>query len=58
MKFSKSDMVQRGHNYAIVDEIDLCLMIARVPLIISGQAENKTDQYIIVNTIKIRERGF
>ena len=52
MKFSKSDMVQRGHNYAIVDEIDSCLIDeARVPLIISGQAENKTDQYIIVNKL-------
>tara|TARA_B100002051_G_scaffold227686_1_gene223896 strand:+ start:8760 stop:11276 length:2517 start_codon:yes stop_codon:yes gene_type:complete len=52
MKFSKSDMVQRGHNYAIVDEIDSCLIDeARVPLIISGQSENKTDQYIIVNKL-------
>ena len=50
MKFSKEEMVQRGHNYAIVDEIDSCLIDeARVPLIISGQAEDKTDQYIIVN---------
>ena len=33
MKFSKKDMVQRGHNYAIVDEIDSCLIDeARVPL--------------------------
>ena len=52
MKFSKKDMVQRGHNYAIVDEIDSCLIDeARVPLIISGQAEDKTDQYIIVNKL-------
>ena len=52
MKFSKEDMVQRGHNYAIVDEIDSCLIDeARVPLIISGQAEDKTDQYIIVNKL-------
>ena len=52
MKFSKKDMVQRGHNYAIVDEIDSCLIDeARVPLIISGQAENKTDQYILVNKL-------
>ena len=57
MKFSENDMVQRGHNYAIVDEIDSCLIDeARVPLIISGQAEDKTDQYIIVNKLikKIR----
>ena len=52
MKFSQEDMVQRGHNYAIVDEIDSCLIDeARVPLIISGQAEDKTDQYIIVNKL-------
>ena len=52
MKFSKQDMVQRNHNYAIVDEIDSCLIDeARVPLIISGQAEDKTDQYIIVNKL-------
>jgi len=52
MRFSKKDMVQRGHNFAIVDEIDSCLIDeARVPLIISGQAEDKTDQYIIVNKL-------
>ncbi len=50
MKHSNNDMVQRGHNYAIVDEIDSCLIDeARVPLIISGQVENKADQYLIVN---------
>ena len=42
MKFSKEDMVQRGHNYAIVDEIDSCLIDeARVPLIISGKQKIK-----------------
>ena len=52
MKFSKEEMVQRGHNFAIVDEIDSCLIDeARVPLIISGQAEDKTDQYIVVNKL-------
>ena len=52
MKFSQEDMVQRGHNFAIVDEIDSCLIDeARVPLIISGQAEDKTDQYILVNKL-------
>jgi len=59
MKFVKDDMVQRGHNYAIVDEIDSCLIDeARVPLIISGKAEDKTDQYILVNKlIKKLEKG-
>ncbi len=52
MKFSKENMVQRGHNFAIVDEIDSCLIDeARVPLIVSGQADDKTDQYIIVNKL-------
>ena len=52
MRFTKEDMVQRGHNYAIVDEIDSCLIDeARVPLVISGQAEDKTDQYIVVNKL-------
>jgi len=52
MKFSKKEMVQREHNYAIVDEIDSCLIDeARVPLIVSGQAEDKTEQYIIVNKL-------
>ncbi len=52
MKFSKKDMVQRGHNYAIVDEIDSCLIDeARVPMTVSGQAEDKADQYIVVNKL-------
>ena len=52
MRFTSKDMVQRGHNYAIVDEIDSCLIDeARVPLVISGQAEDKTDQYIVVNKL-------
>ena len=52
MKFSSDDMVQRDHNFAIVDEIDSCLIDeARVPLVISGQAEDKTDQYIVVNKL-------
>ena len=52
MKYSKDEMVQREHNYAIVDEIDSCLIDeARTPLIISGQAEDKTDQYLAVDKI-------
>ena len=50
MKFSEKDMVQRKHNYAIVDEIDSCLIDeARTPLIISGAAEDKTSQYIAID---------
>ena len=52
MKFSEKDMVQRKHNYAIVDEIDSCLIDeARTPLIISGAAEVKTSQYIAVDKL-------
>ena len=52
MKFSKNDMVQRKHNYAIVDEIDSCLIDeARTPLVISGQAEDKTNQYIAIDKL-------
>ena len=52
MKYSKDTMVQRGHNYAIVDEIDSCLIDeARTPLIISGQSEDQTEQYKAVNKL-------
>ena len=52
MKFSKKDMVQRGHNFAIVDEIDSCLIDeARTPLIISGAAEDNTSQYIAIDKL-------
>ncbi len=52
MKFSKDSMVQRQHNYAIVDEIDSCLIDeARTPLIISGATEDKTNQYIAVDKL-------
>ena len=50
MKYSNNQMVQRIHNYAIVDEIDSCLIDeARTPLVISGAAEDKTDKYTLVN---------
>jgi len=52
MKFSREEMVQRTHNYAIVDEIDSCLIDeARTPLIISGAAEDKTSQYIAIDKL-------
>ena len=52
MKYSKESMVQRGHNYAIVDEIDSCLIDeARTPLVISGAAEDKTAQYLAVDKL-------
>ena len=52
MKFSKDQMVQRGHNFSIVDEIDSCLIDeARTPLVISGAAEDKTDQYLAIDKL-------
>ena len=52
MKFSKDEMVQRDHFYAIVDEIDSCLIDeARTPLVISGAAEDKTNQYLAVDKL-------
>ena len=52
MKFSEKDKVQRKFNYAIVDEIDSCLIDeARTPLIISGAAEDKTNQYIAIDKL-------
>ncbi|HTS38841.1 MAG TPA: preprotein translocase subunit SecA [Candidatus Solibacter sp.] len=52
MKFDLRDCVQRGHNYAIVDEVDSILIDeARTPLIISGASEESTDKYYRVNRI-------
>ena len=50
MVYEAADRVQRGLNYAIVDEVDSILIDeARTPLIISGQAEDHTDLYIAIN---------
>tara|TARA_B100001027_G_scaffold65904_1_gene44769 strand:- start:27143 stop:29674 length:2532 start_codon:yes stop_codon:yes gene_type:complete len=52
MKYSKEIFVQRGHNYVIVDEIDSCLIDeARTPLVISGQAEDNTNQYVAMSKL-------
>ena len=52
MKFSESEMVQRGHYFSIVDEIDSCLIDeARTPLVISGAAEDKTNQYLAIDRL-------
>lgn len=46
MKFDLESMVQRGHNFAIVDEVDSILVDeARTPLIISGPLDDKSDLY-------------
>jgi preprotein translocase subunit SecA len=59
MKFSAGEMVQRGHYFAIVDEVDSILIDeARTPLIISGPAEESTDKYLKINQIVPRlEKG-
>jgi len=52
MKFDLAQYVQRGHNFAIVDEVDSILIDeARTPLIISGPAEESTDLYYEVDRI-------
>src|SRR6476660_6957094 len=52
MKFDLTHYVQRGHNFAIVDELDSILIDeARTPLIISGPAEESTDLYYEVDRI-------
>ena len=52
MKFDLESMVQRGHPYAIVDEVDSILIDeARTPLIISGPSEQSTDKYYRIDNI-------
>ncbi|MFZ5566719.1 MAG: preprotein translocase subunit SecA [Pseudomonadota bacterium] len=52
MVYEVADRVQRGLNYAIVDEVDSILIDeARTPLIISGQAEDHTALYIAINKL-------
>jgi len=52
MKFDLSNYVQRGHHFAIVDEVDSILIDeARTPLIISGPAEESTDKYYRIDAI-------
>jgi len=61
MKYSKDEMVQRDHFFSIVDEIDSCLIDeARTPLIISGAAEDKTNQYLAIDKLikNLNEKDF
>ena len=52
MNYSLSEMVQRNHNFCIVDEVDSILIDeARTPLIISGPTEHKPDQYLTVDKL-------
>jgi preprotein translocase subunit SecA len=59
MKFDLESMVQRGHHYAIVDEVDSILIDeARTPLIISGPSEESVDKYYRIDRIIPRlEKG-
>ena len=50
MKYDIKDMVQREHNFCIVDEVDSILIDeSRTPLIISGKVEDKSNLYLIAN---------
>ena len=52
MKYERAQMVQRGHHYAIVDEVDSILIDeARTPLIISGPLDDRSDLYNAIDTL-------
>ncbi|WP_224824316.1 preprotein translocase subunit SecA [Cognatishimia sp. MH4019] len=52
MKAELSQIAQRGHNFAIVDEVDSILVDeARTPLVISGPAEDRSEMYITINAV-------
>ncbi len=52
MKYDRAQMVQRGHNYAIVDEVDSILVDeARTPLIISGPLDDRSELYNSIDTL-------
>ncbi|MCX4905019.1 preprotein translocase subunit SecA [Streptomyces sp. NBC_00878] len=58
MAWSKDELVQRGHHFAIVDEADSILIDeARTPLIISGPADQPTHWYAAFATMVTRMRG-
>ncbi len=52
MKYSLDQMAQRGHHYAIIDEVDSILIDeARTPLIISGPTDDRSELYITVDSL-------
>jgi preprotein translocase subunit SecA len=52
MKPSIGEMVQRGHNYAIVDEVDSILIDeARTPLVISGHLQDRSELYVTIDAL-------
>jgi len=61
MKYGLDEMVQRGHSYAIVDEVDSILIDeARTPLIISGQIDDRSELYKTVDALipKLSDEDF
>ena len=61
MKYDLKDMVQRDHNFCIVDEVDSILIDeSRTPLIISGKVEDKSNLYLAANefVIKLQKNDF
>ncbi|MBZ9886173.1 preprotein translocase subunit SecA [Mesorhizobium sp. CA10] len=55
MKYERSQMVQRGHSYAIVDEVDSILVDeARTPLIISGPLEDRSEMYNTIDAFMLK----
>ena len=55
MKYERAQMVQRGHHYAIVDEVDSILIDeARTPLIISGPLEDRSEMYNTVDALIVQ----
>jgi preprotein translocase subunit SecA len=61
MKFTDAEMVQRGHYYAIVDEVDSILIDeARTPLIISGPLDDRSDFYTTIDVFipKLTDEDF
>ncbi|MBR5791956.1 MAG: preprotein translocase subunit SecA, partial [Ruminiclostridium sp.] len=58
MAIYKAELMQRGHAFAIVDEVDSILIDeARTPLIISGQGEKSTQLYTLVDNFAARLKG-
>jgi preprotein translocase, SecA subunit len=52
MKYTRAQMVQRGHEFAIVDEVDSILIDeARTPLIISGPSEDRSELYRTIDAL-------
>ena len=61
MKYDFSDIVQRDHNFCIVDEVDSILIDeSRTPLIISGKIEDKSNLYLVADEFirKLNSKDF